>query len=148
MDNETSRDVEELIESQNADVQYAAPGSHCLPAKKAVQTYKACFKSMTASLPTKFLIEYWCRLCEQVDLSVDIVRVCRQNPRLSAWAVCEGDFHFDSTPIAPPGAEMLMYNKPSNRRIWDHNTTKAWYIGPCLKHYQTLKGIVPATGAE
>ena len=87
-------------------------------------------------------------MCEQVDISVNIVRVCRQNPRLSAWATCEGDFHFDSTPIAHPGTEMLTQNKPSNRRSWDNNTTKAWYIGPCLKHYRTLKGIVPATGAE
>ena len=127
MDNETSRDVEEFIESQNADVQYAAPGSHCPPAKKAVQTYKACFKSTAASLSDKFPVGYWCRLCEQVDLSVSIWR--------SVWAACEGNFHFDSTPIAPPGTEMLMHNKPSNRRSWDHNTTKAWYIGPCLKHY-------------
>merc|ERR1711966_268828 len=145
MDNETSKDVEEFIESQNARVQYSAPGSHCPAAEKAVQTYKSCFKSTTASLPNKFPIGYWCRLCEQVDLSVNIVRACRQNPRLSAWAACEGDFHFDSTPIAPPGTELLMHDK--NRRSCDHNCTKALYIGPCLKHYRTLKGIVPATGA-
>ena len=54
MDNETSRDVEEFIESQKENVQYAAPGSHCPSAEKVVQTYKACFKSTTASLPDKF----------------------------------------------------------------------------------------------
>ena len=74
MDNETSKDVEEFIESQNADLQYAAPCSHCPLAKKAVQTYKARFKSTTASLPDNFPVGYWCRLCEQVDLSVNIVR--------------------------------------------------------------------------
>ena len=56
--NKMSKDVEEFIESQNADVQYSAPGSHCPPAEKAVQTYKACFKSTTASLPDKFPIGY------------------------------------------------------------------------------------------
>ena len=142
------RDVEDVIESQNADVQCSAPDSHCPLAEKAVQTYTSCFKSMTASLLSKFPIGYWCRLCEQVNLSVNIMRARRQNPRLSAWAACEGDFHFDSTPIAPPGTEMLMHNKPSIRRRWDHNTTKAWYIGACLKHYRTLKGIVSLTGAE
>ena len=148
MDNETSNDVEDFIESQNAEVQYSAPGSHCSPAEKAVQTYKVCFNITMASLPDKCPIGYWCRLCEQVDLSVNMLRACRQNSRLSAWAACEGDFHFDSTPIAPPGTEILMDNRPSNRRSWDHNTTKAWCIGPCLKHYRTLKGVVPATGAE
>ena len=146
LDNETSQDVEDVIQSQNADVQYSAPGSHCPPAEKAVQTYKSCFKSVTASLPNKFPIGYWCRLCEQVDISVNIVRACRRNPLLSAWAACEGDFHFDSTPIAPPGTEMLMHDK--NKKSWAHNAIKAWYIGPCLKHYRALKGIVPSTGAE
>ena len=64
VDNETSKDVEDFIESQNADVQYSAPGSHCPSAEKAVQTYKACFKSTVASLPDNFPIGYWCRLCE------------------------------------------------------------------------------------
>ena len=86
LDNETSKDVEDFIESQRADVQYSSPGSHCLPAEKAVQTYKSCFKSTIASLPNNFPIGYWCRLCDQVDLSVNRVRVCRRNPRLSAWA--------------------------------------------------------------
>lgn len=93
-------------------------------------------------------IGYWCRLCERVNLSVNIVRACRQNPRLSAWVACEGDFHSDSAPIVPLGTEMPMHNKPSNRRSWDHNTTKAWYICPCLKHYRTLRGIVPSTREE
>ena len=70
MGNETSRDVEEFIESQNADAQYSAPESHYPPAEKAVQTYKVCFKSMTAILPDMFPIEYWCRLCEKIDLSI------------------------------------------------------------------------------
>ena len=111
LDNKTSRDVEDFIESQNANVQYSAPGSHCPLAKKAVQTYKYCFKSTTASLPSKFPIGYWCGLCEQVNLGVNIARACRQNLWLSAWAACKGDFHFDFTPIAPPGMEILMHNK-------------------------------------
>ena len=60
MDNETSSDVEEFIKAQNTDLQYTAPGSHCAPAKKAVQTYKSCFKSITASLPPSFPVSYWC----------------------------------------------------------------------------------------
>ncbi len=109
LDNETSNDVEDFIESQNANMQYSALGSHCLPTEKAIQTYKSYFKSTTASLLNKFPIGYWCRLCKQVDLSVDIVRACRRNPRLSAWAACKGNFHFDSMPIAQPGTKMLMH---------------------------------------
>ena len=148
LDNETSQEVEDFIATQKTDMQYSAPGRHCAPAEKAVQTYKACFKSTTASLPPEFPIAYWCRLLPQIDLSVNIVRACRQNPKLSAWAATEGDFHFDSTPIAPPGTAMLMYERPENRSSFGHNAKKAWYIGPCLDHYRTFKGILPSTGKE
>ena len=74
MDNETSKDVEEFIEDQNAEVQYTSPGRHCAPAERAVLTLKSCFKSTVASLPPGFPFAYWCRLLEQVSLSVNIVR--------------------------------------------------------------------------
>ena len=58
MDNETSAEVETFIKSQQTDLQYSAPGRHCKPAKRAVQTYKSCFKSIVASLPPNFPISY------------------------------------------------------------------------------------------
>ena len=147
MDNETSKEVEDFIQSQQTDLQYSPPGRHCRPAEKAVQTYKACFKSTTASLPPEFPISHWCRLIDQVDFTVNIVRPCRQNPRLSAWEACNGDYHFDSTPIAPPGTAMLMHVKPGNRSSFGFNAKKAFDIGPAFKHYRTFnfKGLIPTT---
>ena len=49
--NETPKDVEDFIESQNAEVQYSPTGSHCPPAEKAVQTYKACCNRICAIGP-------------------------------------------------------------------------------------------------
>lgn len=60
----------------------------------------------------------------------------------------EGDFYFESTPVAPPGTAMLMYARPENRSTFGHNAKKAWYIGPYLNHYRTFKAIIPSTGAE
>ena len=63
MDNETSKDVEEFIkDGQQTKLQYTAPDRHYHPAEKAVQTYKAMFKSIVASLSKQFPIAYWCRL--------------------------------------------------------------------------------------
>ena len=135
LDNETSQEVEEFVQSQHANLQYSAPGRHCRPAENAVQTYKSCFKSVTASLPPEFPISQWCRLIDQVNLAVNIVRPCRSNPKLSAWAACEGEYHFDSTPIVPPGTAMLMHQPPEKRSSWGFNAKKAWYIGPCFNHY-------------
>ena len=69
------------------------------------------------------------------------VRPNWQNPLLSVWASMEGEFHFDSTPIAPPGSEMLMHQTSARRR-------KTWYLGPCLNHYRKFRGVLPSTGTE
>ena len=148
MDNETSKEVEDFIQSQQTDLQYSPPGRHCRPAEKAAQTYKACFKSTTALLPPEFPISHWCRLTDQVDFAVNIVRPCRQNLRLSAWAACNGDYHFDSTPIVPPGTAMLIHAKPENRSYFGFNAKKVYYIGPAFKRYRTFRGLIPSTGGE
>jgi hypothetical protein len=136
LDNETSRDVEEFIASQKTDIQYTPPDMHRTnPAERAIQTWKSCKKSSLASLPQNFPLSLWCRLCPQVDLSVNMIQKCRQNPLLSAWAAMQGKYHFDATPIAPPGTEMMMHEKPNQRRTWGYNAKKAWYLGPCFQHY-------------
>ena len=70
------------------------------------------------------------------------------NPKLSAWAACESEFFFDSTPIAPPGSAMLMQVKPGDRASWAFNAKKAWYVGPCLNHYRSFRGVLPSTKGE
>ena len=149
LDNETSRDVESFIRSEQAQFQYTPPDMHRTnPAERAIQTWKSCMKSCMASLPPNFPMAYWCRLSDQVNFAVNIVRKCLRNPLLSAWAAMEGEYHFDATPIAPPGSEMMIHEKPNRRRTWSHNAKKAWYIGPCPHHYRNMKGILQATGTE
>ena len=149
MDNETSEDVEDFIASQNKHQQYTPPDLHRKnSAERELQTYKSCVKSTMAYLPPTFPIAYWCRLLPQINFSVNIVRKCRQNPLLSAWASMEGEFHFDTTPIDPPGSEVLMQEKPNQRRKFGFNAKKAWYIAPCFQHYRTFKVIMASTGAE
>ena len=60
----------------------------------------------------------------------------------------EGEYHFDATPVATPGSEMLMHEKPNRRKTFGLNTKKAWSTSPCFKHYQIFKGILQSTGAE
>ena len=60
----------------------------------------------------------------------------------------EGKLHFDATPIALPGSEMLMHQKPARRSSFGFNAKKAWYLGPCFNHYRIFRGILPSTGGE
>lgn len=64
LDNETSKDVEAFIASQQADIQYTPPDMHRTnPAEKAIQTWKSCKKSSLASVPHDFPTALWCRMC-------------------------------------------------------------------------------------
>ena len=149
LDNETSKDVEDFIATQNAKLQYTPPDMHRTnPAERGLQTYKSCGKSILASVPPNFPIALWCRLAPLIDFCVNIVRKCRQNPLLSTWAAMEGEYHFDATPIAPPGSEMLLHEKPNRRKSWGFNAKKAWYLGPCFQHYRSFRGLLPSTGGE
>ena len=60
----------------------------------------------------------------------------------------KGEYHFDATPVAPPGSEILMHENPNRRETFRLNAKKTWYIAPCFKHYLTFKGILPSTRAE
>ena len=60
----------------------------------------------------------------------------------------EGEYHFHATPIAPPGSEMMIHEKTGRRRTFGMNAQKAWYLGPCLQHYRTFRGVLPTTGGE
>jgi hypothetical protein len=57
MDNETSKDVEDFIKSQQLALQYTPPDIHCTSsAKRAIRTWKNHFTAGIASLPKSFLI--------------------------------------------------------------------------------------------
>jgi len=37
----------------------------------------------------------------------------------------EDEFHFDATPLATPGSNMLMHEKPNRYKAWGFNAKKA-----------------------
>ena len=49
--------------------------------------------------------------------------------------------------MAPPGTRVVVHDKPVQRASWAHHGTPAWYIGPSLDHYRTMKCYMPATGS-
>ena len=54
MDNETSSEIEEFIAEQNVNIQYSDPDRHCMPAERAVATYKSCLKSVIYTVSNEF----------------------------------------------------------------------------------------------
>ena len=60
----------------------------------------------------------------------------------------EVEYHFEAAPIAPPGSEMSISDKPNRSKTWGFNSKKAWYLVPCFQHYRSFRGIFPSKGGE
>jgi hypothetical protein len=78
----------------------------------------------------------WCRLIPQVNITLNLLRGSRVNPKLSAYAQVHDPFDFNRTPLAPPGTFVLGDEKPDKRKTWDTHAVDAWYVGPAMDAYR------------
>jgi len=78
-------------------------------------------------------------------MTLNFLRSCRFNPKLSAYEALNGTFDFNTTPLVPPGTKVLLHEKPDVRRTWAPRGTNAWYIGPALEHYRCVECYMPET---
>ena len=58
------------------------------------------------------------------------------NPKLSVHAQVHGPFDFNATPLAPPGTNIIIHEKPSVRESWSLMGIDGWYIGYAPFHYR------------
>ena len=116
--------------------------------ERAIHTFKNHFIAGLANTDPNFPLSNWCRLLPQAELTLNLLRASRLNPKLSAYAQLEGTFDFTRTPLAPPGTRVIIHEKPTNRQTLAPHGTDGWYLGPALNHYQCYRVWVPRTHAE
>ena len=146
MDNEISKDLMEALEEQNVRYQLVTPYKHRNNiAERAIQTYKSHFKSGLAATDPNFPLSEWDRLIPQANITLNLLRTARANPKLSAYAYIHGNFNFNATPMAPPGTKVIVHTNPAKRASWDLNGVNGWYIGPSINHYRCVKCYIPKT---
>ena len=116
--------------------------------ERAIRIFKNHFIAGLASTDPNFHLSNWCRLLPQAELTLNLLRTSRLNPKLSAYAQLEGTFDFTCTPLAPPGTRIIIHEKPTTRQTWALHGMDGWYLGPALHHYQCYRIWVPCTHAE
>ncbi|KAL7480670.1 hypothetical protein ACHAW6_006341, partial [Cyclotella cf. meneghiniana] len=137
MDNQCSKAVEKYIRSTKATIQLVNPDDHRVnAAERAIQTWKEHWLSGMGTLDPNCPIQLWCQFIEQGQDTLNLLRVSRVNPKLSAYAVLEGQFNFDKTPLAPVGTRALILLDPNARKTWQNHALDAWYVGPAKNHYR------------
>ena len=140
LDNECSDVLKKYLTEQTIEYQLVVPGSHRRnAAERAIRTWKNHFIAGLCSVDKDFPLHLWDRLLPQAELTLNLMRGSRLNPKLSAWAQLHGTFDFNKTPIAPPGIRVLVHEQSDTRTTWSPHASDGWYIGPALESYRCFK---------
>ena len=137
LDNECSAALKTFLRDADVDFQLVPPGLHRRnAAERAIRTFKNHFIAGLCSVDKNFPLHLWDKLLPQAELTLNLLRGSRLNPKLSAHAQMHGYFDFNRTPLAPPGIRVLVHIKPSDRTTWSPHGEDGWYTGPALDSYR------------
>ena len=70
------------------------------------------------------------------------------NLKLSGYAQLHGEFNYNATPLAPPGTQVIVHDKPTVRGSWAVHGVKWWYIGTSIDHYRFHRVHITKTRGE
>ena len=136
-DNECSKAVQNYINSRRVAWQLVEPDNHRVnAAERAIRTFKNHFISGLCSTDKLFPLQLWCYLLAQAKLTLNLFRTSQIDPSKSAYEILEGQFNYNSTPLAPPGTKALIFEPTSRRTAWGPYAVDGWYLGPAMKHYR------------
>ena len=126
--------------SEGIDYQLVPPGVHRRnAAERAIRTFKNHFIAGLCSTDKNFPLHLWDQLVPQAELTLNMLRGSRLNPKVSALTQLNGHFDFNRTPIAPPGIRVLAHVKPAKRTTWSPHAEDGWYIGPAMESYRCYR---------
>ena len=110
MDNQCSRRIQKYITSQGTDIQLFNPDDHRVnAAERAIQTWKNHYVASLSTTDPNCPLQLWCQFIAQAKYTLNMLRRSRVNPKLSLYAVLEGQFNFNKTPLAPVGTKALVF---------------------------------------
>ena len=57
-------------------------------------------------------------------------------------------FDFNKTPLLPPGTNILVHSKPTQRKSWEFHGQQGWYVAPAPHHYRCVTCYIPSKHRE
>ena len=137
MDNGCPQLVKDYFNQEEIKYQLAPPGGHRTnAAERAIRTAKNHLKAGWWAMDKDFPMHLWDQTIPQAQISLNLLRGSRINPKLSAYEQLHGRYDFNATPLAPPGVKVLAHVRAGERATWATHAFEAWYVGPALEHYR------------
>ena len=133
----------------NEQFQLVPPHIHWInSSERAIRNFKEHFVTGPSSNHKGFPIHLWCRLIPHAILTLNLLRQYCVNPKLSGYAQLHGGFNYNAMPLAPPGTQVIIHEKPTVRVTWAPHGMKGWYLGPLMNHYLCHHAYVTKTRGE
>ena len=117
-------------------------------AERSISTFKGHFISGICSIDPDLPIQNWDLLVEQAEITLNLIRPSRLNPKLLAYAKLNGTFDYNRTTIPPPVNRTLVHNKLHNRGTWAPHGQEGYYVHPAVLHYRCLTSYIPKKASE
>ena len=107
-----SNEFIQYLRQQQTSYQLFPPHTHRRNiAECAIQTYRNHFKGGLTSVDPDFPLSEWDRFIEQANITINLLRSSRANPKISAYTYIFSEFNFNDTPLAPPEKKMVTHIK-------------------------------------
>jgi hypothetical protein len=149
LDNEATSALQDFLVALDIDFHLAPPHIHRRnAAERAIRTFKNHFIAGLCSTNPAFPLNLWDKLLPQCLITLNLLRLSRINPQLSAQSHTNDSFDFNRTPLAPPVTKVLIHEKPSTRGTWAPHAVEGWYLVPAQRHYRCYRVWAWATNSE
>lgn len=140
LDNECSAILKDFMSAESVEYQLVPPHVHRRnAAERGIRTFQNHFIAGLCSVDKNFPLHLWCRLIPQANITLNLLRGSRINPKLSSWAQLCGTFDYNCTPIAPPGIRVLVHEPSTTRTTWSPHASDGWYVGPAMESYRCFQ---------
>ena len=137
LENECPNVLKIFMKEVNGKIQLVPPHIHQRnSAERAISTLKDYFIAGLSSTHKDLPLHLWCQIIPRTILTLNLLRESCMKPKLSEYAQLNGDFNYDATPLAVPGTQVIINEKPTVRGMWESYGVKEWYLGPSMNHYR------------
>ena len=144
LDNKIPTDLSNVFDQKNIKHQLVPPENYRRnAAERVIQTWKNHFIAGLSSVDPTFPMSEWYRLVQQGELTLNLLRNARVNPKLSAWTYLFGKLNYNDTPLAPPGTKFNVACENTQERIVGSTQSDCILHGTSNAPLQMLYCIFP-----
>jgi hypothetical protein len=149
LDNEASTALKNFFTVNDIAYQLLPPHCHRRnAAERAIRTFNEHFVAGLSSVDPSFPMHLWDRLSTQAEITLNLLRISRLLPQLSAAAQYHGLVDYNKTAFALPGCKIIAHKKPGKRRTWAPRGQHGYSLGPAMHPHRCQNVYISTTASE